>query len=183
MVVNRHSPSWIGVSLSYVSVLPSCPLSFLLPSEHDRPQKGWHKQRLCQSSYRHSADNHHHGLQRRKRCACFSFSHNQESLGIAPLCWFGNPYRFRQAMSFSWLKPNALQNQLSRSPLRCFQWLMKSTIWSRTDTDTHCTFNSSPQSFFLTQYVQSATRQSPHLFEIISILGYQLLVDDCVLVV
>ena len=29
MVVNRHSPAWIGVSLSYVSVLPSCPLSFL----------------------------------------------------------------------------------------------------------------------------------------------------------
>ena len=26
---NRHSPAWIGVSLSYVSVLPSCPLSFL----------------------------------------------------------------------------------------------------------------------------------------------------------
>ena len=29
MVVNRHSPVWIGVSLSYVSVLPSWPLSFL----------------------------------------------------------------------------------------------------------------------------------------------------------
>ena len=29
MVVNRHSPAWIGVSLSYVSVLPSCPTSFL----------------------------------------------------------------------------------------------------------------------------------------------------------
>ena len=95
--------------------------AFLPPSEHDTPWKGWHKQRLCQSSYRHSADNHHHGLQRRKRCPCFSFAHNQESLGMAPLCWFGNPYRFCQAKSFSCFKPNALQNQLSRSPLRCFQ--------------------------------------------------------------
>ena len=113
--------------------------------------------------------------------ACFSFAHNQESLGMAPLCRFGSPYRFRQAMSFSWLKPNALQNQLSRSPLRCFQWLMKSTIWSRTDADTHCTFNSSPQSFFLRQYVRSATRQLPRLFEIVLLLGYQLRVYDCVL--
>ena len=30
------------------------------------------------------------------------------------------------------------------------------------------------------QYVQSATRQSLHLFEIISISDYQLRVDDCV---
>ena len=112
--------------------------------------------------------------------ACFSFAHNQESLGMAPLCRFGSPYRFRQAMSFSWLKPNVRQNQLSRSPLRCFQWLMKSTIWSRTEAGTHCTFNFSPQSFFLTQYVRSATQQSPRLFEIILILGYQLRVDDCV---
>ena len=27
--LKSHSPAWIGVSLSYVSVLPSCPLSFL----------------------------------------------------------------------------------------------------------------------------------------------------------
>ena len=54
-------------------------------------------------------------------CLLLLFAHNQESLGMAPLCWFGSPYRFRQAMSFSWLKPNARQNQLSRSPLRCFQ--------------------------------------------------------------
>ena len=97
---------------------------------------------------------------------------------MAPLCWFGNPYRFRQAMSFSWFKPNARQNQLSRRPLRCFQWLMKSTIWSRTEADTHCTFNFSPQ-FFLTRYVQSTTWLWLHLFEIILILGYQLSVDDC----
>ena len=34
--------------------------------------------------------------------------------------------------------------------------------------------------YFLTQYVKSATLQSPRLFEIILILGYQLLVDYCV---
>ena len=29
------------------------------------------------------------------------------------------------------------------------------------------------------RYVRSTTRQSPHLFEIVLLLGYQLRVDDC----